>query len=56
MSPQGTFGTGRLHSELWDWGVNLYSSLNRDFIPQIRSPLKDLTVNPIFISLEKVSF
>ena len=20
-SPQGTFGTGRLHSELWDWGV-----------------------------------
>ena len=23
MSPQGTFGTGRLHSELWDWGVKL---------------------------------
>ena len=21
MSPQGTFGTSRLHSELWDWGV-----------------------------------
>ena len=20
-SLQGTFGTGRLHSELWDWGV-----------------------------------
>ena len=36
--------------------VNLYSSLNRDFIPQIRSSWKDLTVNPIFISLEKVSF
>jgi len=22
-SLQGTFGTGRLHSELWDWGVKL---------------------------------
>ena len=22
-SLQGTFGTGRLHSELWDWGVKI---------------------------------
>ena len=29
MSPQGTFGTGRLHSELWDWGVK------NNFIDQI---------------------
>ena len=21
---RGRFGTGRLHSELWDWGVNLF--------------------------------
>ena len=31
MSPEGTIGTGRLHSELWDWGVKLESFRLRIF-------------------------
>ena len=33
-----------------------YSSQGRDFIPQIHSSSKEMSVNPIFISLEYLSF